>query len=280
VRPLDEPTAPKRKPFLTREWSRREALELYAAGEAAQLRPLDPEEQSRFRLRPGRHDEQAAAARPCPQPPAPNLGVAPVRRCSCLDHAQHGELGPVQVAEDRQRGEAARGGLVRRREMVQMEQVGPTGTGAREHVDPGSDEPPVGGIANGGKDAIGRIRAILVGRRKRHRRSQRHLKPERGRVVERVDIDPAEEARRVGRLAPPSQRARGQPQLPPRGRQYTSERARDLRRAAAREEEERRQDESARRRRTDAARGIVGPGRISHPHGSIIVPQPHAVGVC
>jgi hypothetical protein len=94
--------------------------------------------------------------------------------------------------------------------MVQMEQVGPAGTGAREHVDPGSDEPPVGGIADGGKDAIGRIRAILVGRRKRHRRSQRLRKLERGRVVERVDIDPAEEARRVGRLAQLSQRARGQ----------------------------------------------------------------------
>jgi hypothetical protein len=34
---------------------------------------------------------------------------------------------------------------------------------AREQLDPGTDEPFVGGIFDGGKDAIGRLRAILLG---------------------------------------------------------------------------------------------------------------------
>ena len=81
-----------------------------------------------------------------------------------------------------------------------MEQVGCLRTGTREHVDPGSDEPSVGGIVEGGKDAIGRSRAILVGGWERNGRNQWIRKLERGRVVERVDVDPGKEARRVGGL--------------------------------------------------------------------------------
>jgi hypothetical protein len=69
----------------------------------------------------------------------------------------------------------------------------------------------VGGIVDGGKDAIGRIGAILVGRRERDGRGQRLRTLERARVVERMHIDPGEEAGGMRGLAPPSQRARGQP---------------------------------------------------------------------
>jgi hypothetical protein len=71
----------------------------------------------------------------------------------------------VQLAEHGQRGEGARRGLVRGRQVVQVEEVGAAGAGAREQLDPGSDEPFVGGIVDGGKDAIGRLGAVLVGRR-------------------------------------------------------------------------------------------------------------------
>ena len=125
-----------------------------------------------------------------------------------------------------------------------MEQVGGARTGAREQLDPGSDEPFVGGIVDGGKDPIGRTRTILVGGLEGNVRSQWLRKLERGRVVERVDVDPGEEAGRVGRLARLSERARGERRLPACGRQSASERARDLRRTAAGEEEERRDDES------------------------------------
>ena len=76
----------------------------------------------------------------------------------------------MQLAKHRDRGEAARGGLVRGRQMVQVKEVSPARACAHEHLDPGSDEPFVGGIVDGGKDAIGRIRAILERRRERNRR--------------------------------------------------------------------------------------------------------------
>jgi hypothetical protein len=101
----------------------------------------------------------------------------------------------VQLAKHRHRGEAACGGLVRGRQVVQMKQIGRLRAGAREQFDPGSDEPFVRGIIDSRKDAIGRTQAILEGGRKRNPRSQRLRTLERGRVVERVNIDPGEEAR-------------------------------------------------------------------------------------
>ena len=78
----------------------------------------------------------------------------------------------MQLTEHRHRGKGACGGLVRGRQMVQMEEVGGTRAGAREQLDPGSDEPFVSGIVDRGKDAVGSIRAILVGRREGNPGSQ------------------------------------------------------------------------------------------------------------
>src|SRR5439155_1431711 len=86
----------------------------------------------------------------------------------------------------------------------------------------------------GGKDAIRRIRAILVGGLEGNGGGQWLRELERGRVVERLDVDPGEEAGRVGRLARLSERARGERRLPTRGRQCASERAGHLRRAGLR----------------------------------------------
>jgi hypothetical protein len=144
-----------------------------------------------------------------------------------------------------------------------MEQVGGARAGAGEQLDPGSDEPFVGGIVDGGEDAIGRLRAILVGGLEGNGRRQWLCKLERGRVVERVDVGPGEEAGRVGRLTRLSERARGERRLPAGGRQCASERAGDLRRAAAGEEEERRDDEPARRRPAAVTRRMVPPPRIT-----------------
>ncbi len=120
----------------------------------------------------------------------------------------------MQLAQHRQRGEAACGGLVSGRQVVQTEQVGGARTGASKQLDPGGDEPFVGGIVDGGKDAIGRIRAILVGGLEGHGRRQWLCKLERGRAVERLDVGPGEETGGVGRLARPSERARSEGQLP------------------------------------------------------------------
>jgi hypothetical protein len=53
-----------------------------------------------------------------------------------------------------------------------MEQVGGAPASTREQLDPGSDESFVGGIVDGGKDAIGRTRTILVGGLEGNRGSQ------------------------------------------------------------------------------------------------------------
>ena len=127
-----------------------------------------------------------------------------------------------------------------------MEQVSGARAGACERVDPGSDEPFVDGIVGGGKDAIGRTRAILVGRLEGNGRSQWLRTLKRGRVVKRMDVEPGEEAPRVGRLTRRSERARGERQLPGDGRQGASERASDLRRAATGEEKKRRDDTTTR----------------------------------
>jgi hypothetical protein len=68
----------------------------------------------------------------------------------------------------------------------------------------------------------------------------------------------------VGRLAPLSERARGQGRLPASRRQCASERAHDLRRATARKEEESREDASARRGCVASAPRMLPPGRIAH----------------
>jgi hypothetical protein len=158
----------------------------------------------------------------------------------------------VQLAKHGQRGKGARGRLVGGRQVVQMKQVCRVRTGTREHLDPGSDEPLVGGILDGREDAIGRTRTILEGGRERNRRRQRICTLERGRVIERMDVDPGEKARRVGRRTPLSQRARGQSRLPACARERASERARHLRRASAGKEKKRRDNQSACRRATAA----------------------------
>jgi hypothetical protein len=119
--------------------------------------------------------------------------------------------GPVQLAQHGQGGEAACHGLVRGRQVVQMEQVGGARLGAGEQLEPGGDEPLVGPVVDGGEDAIGRVRAILVRGLEGDGRSQWLRQLERGRVVERLHVDPGEKAGRVGRLARLSERARGEP---------------------------------------------------------------------
>ena len=64
ARLLDEPAAPEREPLPGRERPRRKALQLDAARQAAQLRPLEAEQQRCIRLRPRRHNKQGCSAAP------------------------------------------------------------------------------------------------------------------------------------------------------------------------------------------------------------------------
>ena len=149
-----------------------------------------------------------------------------------------------------------------------MEQVGGARTGAREQLDPGSDEPFVGGILDGGKDAIGRIRAILVGGLEGNGRSQWLRRLKRGRVVERVDVDPGEEAGGwVGSPGCPSEPAASVGCQPAAGRARASERVTCA-------EPPRGKKKSAETTRPPRSK-IVLPARFAcYLHGVILVRQP------
>ena len=132
--------------------------------------------------------------------------------------------------------------------MVEMEEVGLAGSGACERLAPSSDQPLVGRVVDSREDAVGRARPILVGRLKGKQSGERIGKLERGRVIDRVHLEAAEEAPGVRLLALAPERAGGERRLPAHGRKRPGERPRDLRRATAGEEEQRRNHPAARRR--------------------------------
>src|SRR5262249_2712196 len=137
--------------------------------------------------------------------------------------------------------------------MMEMEQIGLPGAGASEYVDPGADEPLEGRIIDGSKDAVWRPRPVLVGGREGHRRRERIAQLEPGRVVERLDVEPGEEAARVRELPGRPERPGGEARLPASLRQRSRELPRDLRRSATGKEKQARNDPAGRRRATGAA---------------------------
>ena len=146
----------------------------------------------------------------------------------------------MQLAEDRHPRKRAQRRLVRRSQMVQVEQVGPRGAGAGKRARPGRDQTLVGGIVDHREHAIGAPRPILIGRLEGDSGSERVREPERGRVVDWRDLDARIEAGGVGRLARLAERAGRERDLPAADRQSTGERPRDLRGAAAGKEKQRR----------------------------------------
>jgi hypothetical protein len=132
--------------------------------------------------------------------------------------------------------------------MVEMEKVGRAGSGAPERLAPSADQPLVGRVVDSREDAVGRARPILVGRLEGKQSGERIGKLERGRVIDRVHFEAAEEAPGVRLLPLPPERAGGERRLPARGRKRPGERTRDLPRPATREEEQHREHSAARRR--------------------------------
>jgi hypothetical protein len=226
-----------------------EALEFDAAGEAVEPRALEREQGGDLGLGARRHDQPLARVRPAAQPRVPGGCVAPARGWPRRQRAQEGKLGAVQLPHDRQRGEGTQGSLVRRRQMVEVEQIGAGGAGAGERLRPGCHEALIGGIVDRGEDAIGPGRPVLVGGLEGDRRRERIGELERPRVVDRRDVDPGVEASGMRRIAGLAERAGGERHLPARLGQCPGERAGHLRRAAAREEEQRRTDPTPRPRR-------------------------------
>ena len=96
-------------------------------------------------------------------PLGPGRAVRPAVRV-VLDRLEHQQLGAVQVADDRDAGRDARGGLVERRQVVQVQDVGVRRAGGLQRARPGRDLVLGVGVVERGEDAVGRVRAVLVGR--------------------------------------------------------------------------------------------------------------------
>ena len=155
MRVLDQPAAPKGASLLGCERSRPEALKLDPAGKPDQRAPREPEQRCDLRLGARGHDQLLAGLRPAAKPPLPGPGVPPTARRSGRERTQEGELGAVQLPDDRHGGERAQGGLVGWCQVVQVEEIGLGGARAGERCCPGCHQPLVGGVVDCGEDAVG-----------------------------------------------------------------------------------------------------------------------------
>ena len=106
----------------------------------------------------GEQQQALAAPRPAAHPALPRLGVAPAGRRAVGDALEHEQLGAVQVADDRDVGRHARGRLVDRGQVVQVQDVGVGGARLLQRARPGGDVGLVGVVVEGGEDAVGGVR--------------------------------------------------------------------------------------------------------------------------
>jgi hypothetical protein len=95
----------------------------------------------------------------------------------------------VELADDRNRREGARRRLVQRGEVVEVEHVCLGRPRPGERAGPHVDQTLVRLVTDGGEHRVGRAGTLLVGGLERD--------PAPRRVVDRDDVDPVEERRRV-----------------------------------------------------------------------------------
>jgi hypothetical protein len=239
-----------------------EELELDPAWDLGDPARRDAEQARDPRRRPRRHDQALAGSRPAAKARRPPPGQAPAGRRSGLDRSQEGKLGPVQLPYDRHTWMRAQRGLVRRRQVMEMEQVGLGRSRPVERLRPVADQPLVVFVVDRGEDAIGGARPVLVGGLEGNARRRRVIDLQGGRIVDRNDIDPGKETQRVPGIGPAPERTGGKRHVPACSGQGSAERAGDLRRAAARKEEERRDDATAGAAHGRAAPSPPVPARI------------------
>jgi hypothetical protein len=144
--------------------------------------------------------------------------VLPRRRRAGLDRLEHEQLGAVQLPHDRHPGRDARRGLVQRREVVQVQDVGVRRAGAVQRSGPRFHVRGVLVVADPREAAIRRAGTVLV--RRMHGRVA-------GAEVDRPDVQPRIEG---GGVAEPVARGAGDERhLPAVGGKLVRERSRDVR---------------------------------------------------
>ena len=116
-------------------------------------------------------DELRAAGGPVADALGPAAGVRPACGSALGDALEHQQLRAVDVAEDRDAGGDAPGGLVERGQVVQIEHVGLGASCGGELARPGVDLALEGGVVERGEDRVLGVAAILVG--SVHRRRSR-----------------------------------------------------------------------------------------------------------
>ena len=163
------------------------------------------------------HDHPLAGGGPAAQPVRPLGGMGPPAGIG-LDRLQHQQLGAVEMPDHRHAGSDARGRLVDRCQVVQVQDVGVRRAGRLQRVAPRHDLALVLVVVERREDAVGRARPVLVGRVHRRVRQHRVGRLERARHVQRADVEPGIELARVARLARSRQRARHDRDVPARRR--------------------------------------------------------------
>ena len=143
----------------------REELGIEAVGDARRSAPGSTPSSATARSTRARREQQQppAALRPAAHPPRPCGGVRPAGRRPAGDLLEHQQLGPVQVPDDGHAGSDARGGLVQRGQVVQVQDVGPGGAGALQGRRPGGDVQLVGRVVDGREARVRGAGPVLEG---------------------------------------------------------------------------------------------------------------------
>ena len=167
---------------------------------------------------------RSAHASPCAQP-------APSSIASSIE-----QLGPVEVADDRDVRRHARGGLVDRRQVVQVQDVGAEDVGAEQRALPREDLALELLVVERGHDRVGAVVAVLEARVHRDGPGERVVAAQRGGEVDDVGQEAGVEAAGVAVAVLVVAGAREDRHVPPVARERPGERAGDVRRAPARKE--------------------------------------------
>jgi hypothetical protein len=164
------------------------------------------------------------------------------------------DLRAVQVGHHRHVRPATGHRVVLRREVVEVEDVGPVGSGGGEGRLPDEREVVGERRVDGGEHHVRRVLAVLERGVHRHRRRHRAAAGleggDRGGVVERRQLDAREERGGVGLLAGDAERAGHQRHRPPGIAERDGQVPGDLGRASPGEEEEAHDDPTVVHRRT------------------------------
>ena len=151
----------------------------------------------------------------------------------------------MQVTDDRDVRRHQRGGIVQRRQVMQVEDVRVSRPGAFQRVGPGVDLVPDRDAVELREHTVGRAGPVLEGGMHRHLRGQRIGTGERGGEVDRADVEAGVEAPRIAGRAEVGARPADDRYVPAEYVELSRHRAADMCGTTAGEELDGRNDTTA-----------------------------------